>query len=949
MSLRFRRPSRKSSTPFFPGAWPSTPAHGNASDSCMVHAEDIEALGQSQRSTSSSNRPNVPSPAHLEHVVNFHRRISQSYANLVRSPRQPNPSNSVTSSPAIRSHPTSPVLSDVSTTASDGIHTPEDYPTNFPQGPFITHSKASPDQFGQAPSRPPRHPSRTSSATYAQTGSTRKPFDSRRLSIQLDAPLLNFTPGLPPLDLPSHQLAFSPESVNSYFSTDNERASGMDVDFPEPPSYSSSSSSLAISEGRSSLPLPGLATTFFPVSEHQTTEWARPPASSLSGSSVGLSTDSPVLPSDNGLSPTSAYEVTSPNQHLSPSSADMDAFGLAATNSLLLDSRSVLSIPTSFRSTSAQGSISLDDTAQGHACRRSSVSTSSLLELSSEVNGQVVNYPLAPNRRSGAPSPSPSLVSRSEVNARTRTVSAQVVALANTDKPKKNPYKGGKLLSLNKVKQIGSRIKNLFKGKVNPTTPRDTVFGVTTTTATVEYTSEHPIPRRRSVSRIMNTPLLTPRSHTSPVFMFSSKKRRQSMPAGAGSMPDVSQPRPLRPVSFLAMDSRNHNSSRHLLSTPSVIGLTRNDAHQKSQPKKQQHRQSVVYVSHHDNKRGIDIDSTRYPPPVRSRTRTQTAPASSKDNARRNSRRFSLSSALGDAIRTTVIPHPPLPLPQQADRHAVYGRLHRRSASTSAGDAWNAAKARSGRNVEVSPPASPKAPEAERVATQDSSDERADPRDRSGATFDSGHLGDTLMYQEAILLPGNREYGGRSRSHTQSTIQGPSGPASSEIKRRSRGFSLSSAISKRALKARSMIVGRNVDVAVPAIPPQYVQTGGLTTSISGISFDMLTSGTDSLRSRREDAGSGCAEYDPNLVLDRMSFAETPEVSSTEASCTNLSLNPGLSTLHPSFSRDGYFSAESSSSIASEEDTPMHEDVEEREFMRTLGLEFDAIVERARSE
>lgn len=72
---------------------------------------------------------------------------------------------------------------------------------------------------------------------------------------------------------------------------------------------------------------------------------------------------------------------------------------------------------------------------------------------------------------------------------RSGTIKGEVTVLPIVDKPKKGFGKASKLLSMNKVKQFGTRIKKLFKAKPEPEDQRETVYGVTTTTNTVEYTS----------------------------------------------------------------------------------------------------------------------------------------------------------------------------------------------------------------------------------------------------------------------------------------------------------------------------------------------------------------------------------------------------------------------------------------------------------------------------
>lgn len=72
---QWRGPVRqKSSTPFFPGAWPGTPSAAHSLEGGTSGPDDIEALKQiDERQTVD------PSLPHLDHVTDFHRRISQSF------------------------------------------------------------------------------------------------------------------------------------------------------------------------------------------------------------------------------------------------------------------------------------------------------------------------------------------------------------------------------------------------------------------------------------------------------------------------------------------------------------------------------------------------------------------------------------------------------------------------------------------------------------------------------------------------------------------------------------------------------------------------------------------------------------------------------------------------------------------------------------------------------
>ncbi|KAK7694599.1 hypothetical protein QCA50_001785 [Cerrena zonata] len=58
---------------------------------------------------------------------------------------------------------------------------------------------------------------------------------------------------------------------------------------------------------------------------------------------------------------------------------------------------------------------------------------------------------------------------------------------------------------------------------------------------------------------------------------------------------------------------------------------------------------------------------------------------------------------------------------------------------------------------------------------------------------------------------------------------------------------------------------------------------------------MITSG-QSTHSQRDDRASGCAEFDPNIVIDKMSFAGTPGSPSTMASSMDFPFSRALQQL-----------------------------------------------------
>lgn len=477
-----------------------------------------------------------------------------------------------------------------------------------------------------------------------------------------------------------------------------------------------------------------------------------------------------------------------------------------------------------------------------------------------------------------------------------------------------------------------------------------------------------------------------------------TKQRRQSMPIKSGSSPNVSRPRPLRPTSFLPIEEATERSASYPVSMPNLVAFTPPRPRPRPRRASQGSPRTRVYARSPGN---ISGDLTEGSKQVdgkdgNSRTRTQTAPPPRQNNqSNKISRRFSLTAALSrsalETLRTTIVPHPALPKVPPSNFYDDL--IHRRSASTSANDAWNAAKHGD----------SPKAPsQRERkprplsvVPGVEEGSENGDSPSCENAIRDHETEGFRKEKPEfsSVQAVSTRQRStmanpvGRPRSHTHSfgqtrpsshTIQPSAWDAiaqrQQQQKRRPRGFSLTSVISKRALRARSMIVGRSPDLD-PV--PKYLDNlddskeGKLVTSVSGVSFSMVTPplSQPQMTTERmttpeaeEHTTSGCAEYDPDLILDKMCFAETTEVRSMIGSHTDLSLSGGsisdVAVHSVVLPRSPQLST--STGLSHSADVTQDEDVEgdpvpgddredEREFMRALGLQFDEIARRARDE
>jgi hypothetical protein len=332
-----------------------------------------------------------------------------------------------------------------------------------------------------------------------------------RASAQLDPPLLNFAQELPPLSLPPHTLSFSPESVASFFSSGEQiHAASRTALSSSPPSPSLSSVTPASfiipspSRDIASLPeippFPGFVQSFYPVdSTDETHSESIHTLFSPSGTipSRKYNNDSPVLPSDEETSPIFT-SLVSPMQRggLSPSSAEMDAFGFAASEALD-DTRSVASIPTSFRSHSVAESGSrespsadVDDTLRQDTHKRqdSSSASFSLSLLSTETvsfsQHQSIMSDSAKLRRQQRRSDPPLLLPATyhALPLRTTTTSSAVSIRA----PPPN-----KLSSVEKAKKFSRKVRNFFSFKTKAASKGVAGIGVTRSTQVtcVEYTS----------------------------------------------------------------------------------------------------------------------------------------------------------------------------------------------------------------------------------------------------------------------------------------------------------------------------------------------------------------------------------------------------------------------------------------------------------------------------
>lgn len=252
---------------------------------------------------------------------------------------------------------------------------------------------------------------------------------------------------------------------------------------------------------------PGLATSFYPIANsesggHGIDGFLSPSVTESSHASANRN-DSPVLPSDEEGKKDFLGPTLSPGQQrgtLTPSSAEMDAFGLAAGN--VSPGSSHESIPTSLRSGIAAGSgsraesfMDQDDTLQPTAYRHRGRASSLSLSLSSigtmsirHDADEYMDEDLMLRRqqhRPQQPSPRPTMDGH---GVSTQSIVTSLVSSAAREQGMDNATK---LTGLEKMKRFSGKIKKFFTFKSKIAGSGHTNIGIVTTTAvtSVEYTS----------------------------------------------------------------------------------------------------------------------------------------------------------------------------------------------------------------------------------------------------------------------------------------------------------------------------------------------------------------------------------------------------------------------------------------------------------------------------
>ncbi|KAI0374222.1 hypothetical protein BV20DRAFT_935455 [Pilatotrama ljubarskyi] len=740
-------------------------------------------------------------------------------------------------------------------------------------------TRDSPNAFmdsGKAPA--PRHGASALVGKQASSPHMRDCFASP----YLDPPLLNMVPGLPPLRLPLQSFAShfghhdSPPAPPSPFSETCSTPTSFSIPSPRrehPPSTLRSSGILSPS---------CLAADFFP--EINTTPEPSPQLTiaSLPTSLYVSDNDSLVLPpfeSDNAGIAGSTRPVAT---ILSPSASQMDAFALAAAVASSA-SRSSLSIPPSFQSASGTAAT-LDephnwDLSRPDAYRQQScVTQASAGHRSGEVYSHgdeaydapgglaVAHIDSSRARRRSAPPPT---MRQSPHPITSKTISTRV-DVGEEIPPRK--IKPAKQPVLGKVRRIGERLRGLFRSKGSPSNKSSTneeyaLMTTTTEVTNVEYQSEHPIPIPSPRAKVLRNHR---RSLPLPAVFLPS--RADSLASAMAKRSSAGRPgSPSAPVESPAS------------SLPAADPLLRNSPSTQS-PNRSPHT----------------------PRPRRQRTRTapQTVTDEEPVQGARNARRFSLSSALSksriDIIRSTVMPRPPLP--QMPLR-------------TSCDNSSSATPSRTGTRRSYS-----------RAPSHDCGSVSI------GNHYWGGELPSVYITRDSQEHRSAEDSPGRVR--TQTAPSGPhvsSGPetvATTPKAKRSRRFSLSSMMAKRASRTRVAAGGFNGRPAVPPSPntthaPQYARRprgDTVSTITQGVPFHIIQPRTAlelqarpslarvpysnrlSLASSISSSRAASAYFDaqeqlsehyhhpsfdadrssspgPESDLDSMSFARTPDYSS----------------------------------------------------------------------
>ncbi|KAH9835607.1 uncharacterized protein C8Q71DRAFT_87802 [Rhodofomes roseus] len=704
-TLRWRR---KTSTPLFPGAWPNSSASDQGDDQRLpVYSDDAppqlpelrhlsphKPCGEGEQDPAALAEEGWGFPIVLEKHGFEDDGRTVGARDRVRQASQP-----VTmSSPASTSAPLSASLSQASTfsdpTESEGVLTPQSI-----QGPpwLSPHTEASYtpntkdnvlsssssfyhsfDDQTQHDQDSFAHDTTISTINANTTISSHNTADFRphrggTRAAYRDAPLLDFAEPLPLTRISLDWEAVTASSKASDASLQSPRLPHSPIQFSAPstvgsPVLGGAAPILFNSEA--------MATTFFPVSTssgHESSSdahedarhGASPPESSPPAYSLG--TDSPVLPADVGCIQNPQPPINSPYTLMA---ADLDAFADAATSSSL-------SLPTSLHS-----ALSVALLAEAGISERSPLSPPHLRAHSEESGvrspslvlaacGSTTEFPTTPGaagdcvedddagdaaveeairmrtRRMSAPllrSPH-TPVHRSAPRERRQTLSSRVEVQRDEARDSAaGAHRPAKLPVLGKMRKLGGKFLSLFGGKGARTSDPGlgvegpTEFAVKRTRRTavtkIEFESEHPIPLPETPAR-------------------DARASRRSLPLRMSKSPSSSPQLPQRD-SFLPIEDPEF-ASKGILSIPLQ--------HMRGSPSIQFKKGHGASDSGHGSQNRVTRARTLTAPakPQWSKAINPKAPAA----AAKQTRRFSLSSALSrsrlDTLKTTVVPHPPVP------------------------------------------------------------------------------------------------------------------------------------------------------------------------------------------------------------------------------------------------------------------------------------------------
>lgn len=221
----------------------------------------------------------------------------------------------------------------------------------------------------------------------------------------------------------------------------------------------------------------------------------------------------------------------------------------------------------------------------------------------------------------------------------------------------------------------------------------------------------------------------------------------------------------------------------------------------------------------------------------------------------------------------------------------------------------------------------------------------------SGACENEPASRNAMEYPSPPLQPN------RQRTQTQPAAGTANDKSPVPREGRVRRFSISSVVSKRATRARSMISGWGMEngdgptrdgIGKPS-GPRFTGTA----TMDGVQFDMLTPPVSGMRTPRSGSEARFAiGSETELEMDHTSFALTPEQPSTNSTAMSLYYSgrstPAMETSDMA-EKQVVLNASGSTGETFRTESAMSDDEErkeERGFLRALGLEFDAIARRA---